>query len=225
MNNTGKFIAMVQVNGRAMDSAGNIIDRDPHGLPTMWLNVIAGSIPNRQTLTGSVVQRMGVPLDENGVIAPGESRGYAFSKRLIYGQWLHQSTHEIYGPQYSWNVIKDMTNSSVEDIEKACEHVGPADVFTVDRPDLPEDYQRKTVQHVGRRKLDPLDHGTANQTHSNPAEQARQEVGEFRSDKGTNPEVVIVGNDSNDSNRQPSKPINNPNAGKNNPDNKDEIIS
>jgi hypothetical protein len=224
MKNTGKFIATVSVNGRAMDSKGNIIQRDPNGLPTMWLNVIAGGIPNRQTLTGSVVQRMGVPMDEDGVIGLGESMGHPFAKRIIYGTWLHSSDHEDYGPQFSWNVIKDMTSSSITEIEEACAHVGEPYVFQVDRPELPEDYERKTTQHIGRNKMDERVHGTANQAPSNPVRQAVSEVGTMRSsDSNVNPETTLVGGAR--SNKPTHTEVLNPNVGKSNPDNDDEIIS
>jgi hypothetical protein len=222
MNNTGKFIAIAQVSGRAMDSAGNIIERDTHGLPTMWFTVIAGTIPNRQTVTGSVAMRAGVRMDANGVIPPGETTGHPFGKRLVYGSWLHQSDHELYGPQFSWSIIKDMSNASVEEIDNACDKLGQPVVFTVDRPPLPEDYQRKTTQHIGRSKLDPMVHGTANQVESVPAELAKAQVGARRSDTDFNPEVTIS--------RTPENPtggarVNNPQAGQANPDNEDEIIS
>jgi hypothetical protein len=227
MNNTGKFVATVSVNGRAMDSKGNIIQRDPNGLPTMWFNVIAGGIPNRQTVTGSVVQRMGIPLDENGVIEPGADRGHPFARRIIYASWLHQSDHEDYGPQYSWNMIKDLTTSSVEEIEKACDYVGEPYVFTVERPELPEDYQRRTNQHIGRNRMDVRVHGTANQTESNPVKVARENFGNMRtSDADGNPEIVVHGNKA-----QAVPQLGNevgarqPKAGDSNPDNDDEIIS
>lgn len=190
MNNTGKFIATVSVNGRALDSAGNIINRDNHGLPTMWLNVIAGRIPNRQTITGTLVQRMGLPIDDNGIIAPGEDRGRPFAQRIIYGQWLHQSDHETFGPQYTWSMIKDMTDSSPKEIEESCEHLGPADVFTVERPNLPEDYVRRSTQHIGRNKLDPQNHSTNNQQ-SRVVEKAIEQTGGIRVDTLNNPEVEV----------------------------------
>jgi hypothetical protein len=226
MKNQGKFIATVSVNGRAMDSKGNIINRDPNDLPTMWLNVIAGGIPNRQTLTGSVVQRMGVPMDEDGVIAPGESVGHPFAKRIIYGTWLHSSDHEDYGPQFSWNVIKDMTNSSVEDIEAACEHLGEPYVFTVDRPDLPEGYERRTTQHIGRNRFDERVHGTASQTVSNPVQIARRDLGENlrTSDALVNPEIIVKGTASDIRKSNPTG-FNTSDSPRTNPDNEDEIIS
>jgi hypothetical protein len=224
MKNQGKFIATVSVNGRAMDSKGTIIQRDPNGLPTMWLNVIAGGIPNRQTLTGSVVQRMGIPMDEDGVIAPGESVGHPFAKRIIYGTWLHSSDHEDYGPQFTWSMVKDLTTSSIEEIEKACEYVGEPYVFQVDRPELPADYERKTNQHIGRNKMDDRVHGTANQAPSNPVRQAISEAGTLKSsDSNANPEVTLVGGAR--TNQRTHTEVVNPNVGKQNPDNDDEIIS
>lgn len=188
--NTGKFIATVSVFGRARDAAGNIISRDTHGLPAMWLNVLGGKIPNRQTITGTVAQRMGIPIDENGVIAPGESSGNPNAKRIIYGQWLHQSDHELFGPQITWNMIKDMSHSSPKEIEETCEWLGEPEVFNLERPELPEDYQRKTVQHISPAKMDPLNH-SVNQQRSNVVERALADVGPMRSDQDRNPEVLV----------------------------------
>jgi hypothetical protein len=231
MNNTGKFIATVSVNGRAMDSKGNIINRDTNGFPTMWFNVMAGGIPNRQTVAGSVVQRAGVPIDGNGVIAPGSTEGHPFAKRIIYGYWLHSSDHDDYGPQFTWNVIKDMTNDPVTEIEAACKQLGEPYVFTVDRPELPEDYQRRTTQHIGRNAVDSRVHGTANQAPSNVVNQAREMVGgdARTSDAIENPELVIQGEASNLRKRNLSgentSNAQSPRAGSPNPDNPDEIIS
>lgn len=205
--NTGKFIASVSVNGRALDSAGNIINRDPHGYPTMWLNVVAGSIPNRQTLTGSVVRRMGVPMDQNGVIAPGATSGDPFSQRLIYGQWLHQSDHEVYGPQFTWSMIKDMTNSSPVEIEESCQYLGAPTVFTVERPDLPEDYQRKTTQHIGLAKSDPRSHSTTSQQASRPAQEVTRDQGHYATDSTLNPELEVHGSQANPAKRPAPTPM------------------
>lgn len=190
--NTGKFIAIASVSGRGMDSKGEIISRDTNGLPPIWLSVLAGTIPNRQTLSGSVAQRAGIPLDSNGVIAAGDKEGGSFSKRIIYGQWLHQSDHDDYGPQYTWTVIKDLTSVSVMELDQTIEHLGAPNVFTVEKPELPADYERKTVQHVGRAKLDPHVHGTASQIGSNVVDQAVKKVGAMRSDQDINPEVEVT---------------------------------
>jgi hypothetical protein len=188
---TGKFIATVSVSGRGMDAKGNIISRDTNGLPPVWLSVLAGSIPNRQTLSGSIAQRMGILLDSNGIIAPGEKSGQPFAKRTIYGQWLHASVHDDFGPQYTWTMIKDLTLVSVMELEQSIEFLGAPDVFTVERAELPSDYVHKTQQHIGRAKLDPHVHNTTGATESNPVQTAREKVGAMRSDKGTNPEVVV----------------------------------
>lgn len=191
MQNTGKFIAVVSVSGRAMDSNGVIISRDTHDLPPIWLQVIAGTIPNRQTLSGSIAQRMGIPMDSNGVIASNAKQGNSYSKRIIFGSWLQSAEHDAFGPQFTWTMIKDMTEASVIELEQACDYLGKPDVFTVDKPELPSDYQRKTNQHIGKSKLDPLSHSLTNPTMSNPVEQAIEQVGYKRSDSATNPEVVV----------------------------------
>lgn len=196
MQNTGKFLAKVTVFGGAMDSDGTIISRDTHGLPPVWLNVIAGSIPNRQTLTGSVALRAGIIMDGDGVIGARESKGHPFAFRIVLCQWLQTGVDERYGPQFSWTVLQDLTTASIKDQIEAEALLGKPEVFTVSRPELPEDYQKKTNQHIGRNKLDPAFHGTANQTHSNPVEKATADLGNFRSDTKGNPEVEVRGNQS-----------------------------
>jgi hypothetical protein len=190
--NTGKFIATVSVSGRAMDAKGNIIQRDSNGLPTMWLNVMAGTIPNRQTIAGTVIQRMGIPIDENGVIASGNENGNPFAKRIIYGSWLYTADDERYGPQFSWSMIKDLSDSSIVELEKSISFLGNPSVFTVERPELPADYERKTVQHIGRAKMDPKVHNVSSNAQSNPVQTARQDLGAIPSDTGENPEVVVT---------------------------------
>lgn len=193
MQNTGKFIAIASVFGGAMDSAGRILSRDTHGLPPIWLNVIAGSIPNRQTLTGSVAQRAGILMDDNGVISRGQSQGNPFGKVTFFGQWLHTGDDDRYGPQYSWIVIQnDLSPKEIMELEPM---LGTANVFTVARPELPEGYEKKTNQHVSPRRLDPAFHGTQS-TFSNPVEKAREDLGNFRSDTKGNPEVTVQGNQS-----------------------------
>lgn len=190
--NTGKFIAIASVSGRGMDSKGEIISRDTNGLPPIWLSVLAGTIPNRQTLSGSVAQRAGIPVDSNGVIAPGDRDGGSFSKRIVYGQWLHSSDHDDFGPQYTWTIIKDMSIVPVMELEQAIEYLGAPNVFTVEKPELPTDYVRKTVQHVSPSKLDPHSHGTASQSDSNVVNQAVKKTGTMRSDVNINPEVEVT---------------------------------
>lgn len=197
MDTTGEFIAIVSVFGRARDSKGEIINRDPNDLPTMWLTTIAGKMPNRQALAGTVVQRMGIPMDRNGIIPVGEDRGNPDARRVIYGQWLHQSDHELFGPQFSWNVIKDLSTASVKEINEAKEYLGAPEVFILPNPQLPEDYRRKTTQHIGRNRMDPMTHGTAGQTTSRPVEIALRDLGPSRSDVDINPEVQIAGESAN----------------------------
>lgn len=193
MNNTGKFIAIASVFGGARDAAGNIIDRDPHGYPTVWLSVIAGKIPNRQTLAGSVAQRAGIPVDGNGIIPRGEQQGYPSATRVVYGQWLQTGVHDIYGPQYTFSIM-DANISPKESLEMEA-LLGAPEVFTVPKPELPEGYQRKTERHIGRAKLDVQMHGTANQSNSRPADEARGQLGINSIDTGAakNPEVELHG--------------------------------
>jgi hypothetical protein len=192
---TGKFIAIASIFGGSRDAAGNIIDRDPHGYPTVWLSVTAGKIPNRQVLAGSVALRAGIKLDSDGIIGRGQDKGHVSSTRVIFGQWLHQGDHELYGPQYVFNVIQDLTESTPKDIMEAEAFLGEPEVFTVPRPELPADYQRKTERHVGRNRLDDNMHGTANQTNSRPAEIAREQLGIKSIDTSApkNPEVELHG--------------------------------
>lgn len=194
-NLTGKFVAIASVFGRSLDSAGNIIDRDPHGLPSIWLSPLAGSIPNRNTLAGSVAHRAGIIMDSDGVILPGESKGHPFAKRIVYGTYVQTSVHEQYGPQYSWTVIRDMTTASAKEIDETCAYVGEPSVFQVARPELPEDYQRKTTQHIGRNRMDDRNHPTTGSqvNNTNPVLEAKRDVGSIPSDTNKNPEVVLEG--------------------------------
>jgi hypothetical protein len=206
----GKFVAIASVFGRSLDSAGNIIDRDPHGFPSIWLSPIAGSIPNRNTLAGSVARRAGILLDGDGVIAPGESKGHPFAKRVVYGEYILQSIHEEFGPQYAWTIIKDMSNASAREIDETCAYVGEPDVFAVAKPNLPADYQRKTTQHIGRSRMDDKNHPVQGSriNNTNPVLEAKQEVtgGPIRSDVSKNPEVVLEGDV--DQQGNPISPIN-----------------
>lgn len=158
MKNTGKFIAKVTVSGKSRDERGNIISHDKNGLPAIWLNVMAGTIPNRQTITGSVAQRMGIPMDSNGIIEVGATAGNPSSFRIIYGSWLHTSDNDDFGPQYAWDVLKDLTNASVKEVEETCQLIGEPSVFIVERPELPKNYTHKVVHHEGQAKQDSKVH-------------------------------------------------------------------
>ena len=203
----GKFLAIVSVFGRARDAQGNIIDRDPNGLPTMWLTPIAGNIPNRNTIAGSVMQRAGVPIDSNGVIPFGEKDGNPNARRVIYGSYNLQSEHEQYGPNYSWNVIKDMSNASAKEIAETEEFLGEPGIFDVGRVELPEGYVRRTNQHISRNKMDDRTTNTLSpQQGSNVVDQAKQQVGSIPSDTLLNPEVQVQGsaNNLNNDNLEPT---------------------
>lgn len=190
----GKFLGIVSVFGRARDAKGNIIDRDVNELPSAWITPLAGSIPNRNTITGSVIKRAGVPIDENGIISYGEREGNADGKRIIFGSYNLQNEHEQYGPQYSWNVIRDMSNASAKEIMETEEFLGEPGIFDVGRVNLPADYVRRTNQHVGRNRMDERSHSVLSpQQGSNVVENAVATAGNIPSDTRLNPEVQVQG--------------------------------
>lgn len=195
MKNQGKFLAKVTVFGGAMDSKGNIISRDKNGLPSVWLTPLAGEIPNRNVLTGSVAQRSGIKLDSNGVIGRGTTTGDSFAFRLLFGQYTKIGEDERYGDQYTFNILQDLTDSPnvASEIVQLEQMLGEPSIFTVARPELPEDYEKKTNQHVSPRKTDPQFHPTLTNDRSVPAQKIVNDLGNFRSDEKGNPELTVVG--------------------------------
>lgn len=198
MKNQGKFLAKVTVFGGAMDSKGNIISRDKNGLPSIWLTPLAGEIPNRNVLTGSVAQRSGIKLDSNGVIGRGTTTGDSFAFRLLFGQYTKVGEDERYGDQYTFNILQDLTDSPnvASEIVQLEQMLGEPSIFTVARPELPEDYEKKTNQHVSPRKTDPQFHPTLTNDRSIPATKIVNDLGNFRSDEKGNPELTVVGTQS-----------------------------
>lgn len=161
MKNKGKFLAKVTISGKSLNSNGTInpASTDKNGLAAIWVQPLAGEIPNRNTITGTVAQRMGIPMDDNGIIGAGETKGSPHGSRLIFGQWILSSVHEDFGNQYSFTIIQDLTESpnifkQTIELEEA---LGEGSIFEVPKK-VPADYQRKVEHHDGVAKKEGKSH-------------------------------------------------------------------
>lgn len=106
---------------------------DKNGNQAIMMQCIAGKMPNRNVLSGTVASRVGLEIGKTYLI---NCREQGFDK--------------LFGPDYVFVKVKELETG--EDIIRASKELGTAEVFTVLRPEGFEDkYQRKGVAIEGLR--------------------------------------------------------------------------
>jgi hypothetical protein len=106
---------------------------DKNGADAVMLQLIAGKMPNRNVLSGTVASRAGIQVGKSYLMNVREN-GY----------------DKLFGPDFTF--IKIMELESALDVVKASKELGKPEILTVDRPDgFEKEYTRKTTAVEGLR--------------------------------------------------------------------------
>jgi hypothetical protein len=106
---------------------------DKNGENPVMLQCIAGRMPNRNVLSGTVARRAGIEVGKTYLMQVRES---GFDK--------------VFGPDFTF--IKIMEIENAEDVAKTVKQIGQPHVFTVERPEgFEQVYQRKGDAVEGNR--------------------------------------------------------------------------
>lgn len=107
---------------------------DKNGKDTVMLQCIAGQMPNRNVLAGTVAENMGIKIGHTYLLDVRE-----------------QGEHVKFGKDYTFIKVKEI--DSALDIVKTAKELGDPIILTVGRPDLfkEEGYERKTDAVEGLR--------------------------------------------------------------------------
>lgn len=108
---------------------------DKNGKTPIMLQCVAGVMPNRNVLSGTVAMRAGFEVGHTYLVNIREN-GF----------------DDVFGPDYQF--VKVMELTSGEDIVKAAKELGDPKIFTVERPEgFSDKYQRKGDAVEGQRLL------------------------------------------------------------------------
>lgn len=108
---------------------------DKNGEPPVMLQCMAGTMPNRNVLSGTVAKRGGFEVGKTYLVNVREA-GY----------------DDLFGPDYTWTKVVELTSGL--DIVKAVKEVGNPHIQTVPRPiGFEDNYKRKGDAVEGQRTL------------------------------------------------------------------------
>lgn len=97
---------------------------DKNGLMPVMLQCIAGKMPNRNVLAGTVAERAGFEVGKTYLV-----------------QVREQGEDKVFGKAYSFVKVSELDGLQAVD---AAKKIGPAEIFTVERPEgFEEAYERK----------------------------------------------------------------------------------
>lgn len=108
---------------------------DKNGADSVMVQCIAGKMPNRNVISGTVAQRAGFEVGKTYFIIVREA-GY----------------HEVHGTQYDFLKVKELTEGI--DIVDTCMALGEPTIFNVEKPEISKEYQRKGDKVVGLRTVE-----------------------------------------------------------------------
>lgn len=97
---------------------------DKNGKPPVMLQAIAGKMPNRNVLSGTVAERAGIEIG-----------------KTYLAQVRENGTDKVFGTDYTFIKVQELIGSDIVD---ACKKLGPPEIFTVKRPEgFEQAYERK----------------------------------------------------------------------------------
>ena len=106
---------------------------DKNGSDPVMLQLIAGKMPNRNVLSGTVAARAGIQVGKSYLMNVREN---GFDK--------------LFGPDFTF--IKIMELTTAEDLVRASKELGKPEIWTVERPEgFEKEYTRKTNAVEGLR--------------------------------------------------------------------------
>jgi len=108
------------------------ITPDKNGEGSIFIQCIAGKMPNRNVRAGTVAKTSGLEIGKTYLLDVREV-GY----------------DEVFGTDYTYSKVLEL--KSAIDIVDTCIKLGPPSVFEVPKPDAAKEYQRKSVAVVGTR--------------------------------------------------------------------------
>ncbi len=112
------------------------LDADKNGLDPIMLQLIAGKMPNRNTLSGTVAQRLGIKIGET------------------YLMNVRENGEDIeFGRDFTFIKVKHLTEA--EDIVRTANNLSSPQIVTIPRPESYNGavYQRKTNAVEGLRTI------------------------------------------------------------------------
>lgn len=108
-------------------------DTDKNGEEPIMIQCVAGKMPNRNTLSGTVGKRAGFEIGKTYLINVRKS-----------------GEDEQFGEDFTWLKMQEIT--SPLDVIKAKQELGEAQIITIERPEnYPGSYERLTNKVVGVR--------------------------------------------------------------------------
>ena len=110
-------------------------DTDKNGLDAVMLQLIAGKMPNRNTLSGTVAQRLGIKIGET------------------YLMNVREAGDDVeFGKDFTWVKLKHLTEAS--DIVETAHKLSPPIMINIPRPEgYNQLYERKTNAVEGLRTI------------------------------------------------------------------------
>lgn len=120
MNNSESNLAVVKV-----DYFRGTTTPDKNGKQAVILIAIAGTIPNRNVLSGTVAEMQGLEVGKSYLV-----------------QVRKRGTDTVFGEDWTWTKVQELT--SIKDVLEAQQMLGNGDVFKVQRPEgFEKIYHRK----------------------------------------------------------------------------------
>lgn len=108
---------------------------DKNGEGAVMIQCIAGRMPARNVISGTVAQRSGFEVGKTYLINIREA-----------------GHHEVHGMQYDFIKIKELSSGS--DIVDTCLKLGDPIVFNVGKPEVSKEYERKSDKVIGLRTVE-----------------------------------------------------------------------
>lgn len=108
---------------------------DKNGADSVMVQCIAGKMPNRNVISGTVAQRNGLEVGKTYLLIVREA-----------------GVHAIHGPQYDFLKVKELTEGI--DIVDTCIAIGDPVIVNVEKPEASKEYQRKGDKVIGLRTVE-----------------------------------------------------------------------
>lgn len=126
---------------------------DKNGLMPKFLTIAAGTAPNRNTISGTVAQSLGIE----------EGKTYLM-------QWRKRGTDVEFGEDYNWTKLQEVTSGL--EIVKIQKELGEGNLITIEKPENTE-YKRKGDKVVSAQAQRVLD-GKYKPASGTPAQQEEE---------------------------------------------------